>query len=157
VLISTSDWNVRVAGLTRPAPAAPPAVHDVPAEKHERPPLDTAYAAARSDTEALIASIWEEMLGVSPIGVEDDFFALGGHSLLAIQVVARLREHIGVEVPVQLLFDAPTVSQLAARVKAAVEENGDAPDRLAEVMEYVAQLSDEEVRRLLSAGRGEQA
>jgi acyl carrier protein len=105
--------------------------------------------------EAFVAATWEEMLGVAPIGINDDFFALGGHSLLAIQVAARLRERFEVEVPVQLLFDAPTIAQLAARMQTLVSDRAAGVDRLAEMVQYVGQLSDEEVQRLLAEQGGE--
>jgi hypothetical protein len=57
---------------------------------------DVARVAPRDPIEATIAECWREVLGVSAVGVEDNFFRLGGHSLLATQVVARLRERCGV-------------------------------------------------------------
>ena len=154
LLISTRDWQTRLAALAQPAPAPAAAPPTAPVVKHDRPSLESEYVAPRNDTEAFVAATWEDMLGVAPIGVDDDFFALGGHSLLAIQVAARLRERFEVEVPVQLLFDAPTIAQLAARVQSVVDAGGTAAaDRLAEMVQYVGQLSDEEVQRLL-AGQG---
>ncbi len=75
--------------------------------------------APRTAEEEAIAAIWAELLGVPRVGVEADFFALGGHSLLATQVVARVRDAFGVELPLRALFEAPTVAGLAARVGAA--------------------------------------
>jgi acyl transferase domain-containing protein/acyl carrier protein len=152
VLVSTREWQARLAAGVRPAPivATTPAASF--GARHERPALDTPYCAPTGDTETFIAGVWEEMLGVAPIGTADDFFALGGHSLLAIQVVTRLRERFGVEVPVQALFDAPTVAQLARHLESASAGEGAAEqERLAETLRYVGQLSDEEVRRLLDA------
>jgi len=48
--------------------------------------------------------VWEELLGVAGIGVDDNFFALGGHSLLAVRLVSRVRDLIGVELPVAAVF-----------------------------------------------------
>ena len=78
---------------------------------HPRPELSSQYEAPRNSTEEKIVETWEELLGVTPIGVHDKFFELGGHSLLAIQVVSRLRGFFKVEIPAQRLFLAPTVAK----------------------------------------------
>ncbi|HEU4881684.1 MAG TPA: amino acid adenylation domain-containing protein [Longimicrobium sp.] len=72
----------------------------------------------RTPAEELVADIWERILGVRP-GVHDNFFDLGGHSLRATQVVSRLREAFGAELPLRVIFEAPTVAELAARAVAA--------------------------------------
>ncbi|HEY4590924.1 MAG TPA: condensation domain-containing protein, partial [Thermoanaerobaculia bacterium] len=76
------------------------------------------YAAPQGPVEEVLAGIWSEVLGLERVGAHDDFFALGGHSLLATQVVSRVREAFGTEMPVRALFEAPTVAKLAARVGA---------------------------------------
>ncbi|HEX2569426.1 MAG TPA: amino acid adenylation domain-containing protein, partial [Polyangia bacterium] len=81
------------------------------------------YLAPRNDVERQIAGIYTELLRVSEIGAHDDFFALGGHSLLATQVVSRLRSTLAVEMPVRVLFEAPTVAALAERVTRWTEES----------------------------------
>src|SRR5262249_31984256 len=63
--------------------------------------------------EEQVAAVWQEVLGIEAAGARDNFFDLGGHSLLGIQVISRLREAFGVEIPLFSLFDAPTVESLA--------------------------------------------
>jgi amino acid adenylation domain-containing protein len=72
-----------------------------------------AYLAPRTPLEEEIAALWRELLGVEGLGVEDDFFDLGGHSLLATRILARLGDDFGVDIPLQALFEAPTVAGLA--------------------------------------------
>jgi acyl transferase domain-containing protein len=84
---------------------------------HPRPGLGNEYVAARTETERIIAGIWQNLLGIEQVGVFDDFFELGGDSLSATQVIARLREALQVEVAVGKMFEDPTVAGLAALVE----------------------------------------
>ncbi|MFJ9721118.1 condensation domain-containing protein, partial [Streptomyces sp. NPDC101213] len=68
-------------------------------------------------TEQTITDVWSDVLGIDTIGIHDNFFELGGHSLLATQVTSRLRQRLGVDVPVRTLFTSPTVATLAAAVR----------------------------------------
>ncbi len=68
----------------------------------------------RDDTEARIASIWADVLGLDAVGVDQDFFALGGTSLLAIQARSRIEQEFGLEVPLRAFFESPTVSSIAS-------------------------------------------
>jgi len=74
------------------------------------------YAAPRNDTEEQLAAMWAELLGVDKVGINDDFFALGGHSLVAMQVVSQIMQSMGVQLPLETLFDSPTIAGLAESV-----------------------------------------
>ncbi len=82
------------------------------------------YVAPRNADEARMAAIWANVLAVERVGVDDDFFALGGHSLLATQIMARLRDAFGVELPMHSIVEHPTVGDLAALVAAAGPARG---------------------------------
>ena len=71
----------------------------------------------RTPAEAAMVALWKEVLGVDEVGLEDNFFELGGHSLLATQLMSRIRERLGVELPLHRIFETPTVAGLALLVK----------------------------------------
>ena len=73
----------------------------------------TNFVAPSNPTEELLANIWKEVLSLEKIGIHDNFFALGGHSLLATRVISRCRQAFAMEIPLQLLFENPTVASLA--------------------------------------------
>jgi amino acid adenylation domain-containing protein len=81
----------------------------------------------RSDTEARIARIWREVLGLEQVGRDEDFFSLGGHSLLAARVIARLNDDLRLDLPLASFYLAPTVSGLAALIahREAPPEDGE--------------------------------
>ncbi|MCP3166615.1 non-ribosomal peptide synthetase [Myxococcus qinghaiensis] len=81
------------------------------------------FIAPRGDTEPKLAALFEELLGTGPIGASDSFFDLGGHSLLAVRLVARIRERFGKAPSLAVLFQGPTLEQLAR----AIEQDGDSP------------------------------
>jgi len=107
---------------------AQPAVENTPIKDYPRPQLSTDYLAPRDATEATIAEEWSKLLGVSPVGVNDNFLESGGHSLLAVQFVARLRELFQVEMTIATFFELPTVSGIAQALRRA-EKNARASGR----------------------------
>ncbi len=103
---------------------------DLPSAENLRPTAETSRQAPRGRLEKGLAAIWEELLGVEAVAAEDDFFQLGGHSLLITQVTSRIRDVFRLELPVRVLFEAPTVASLARRIKARL---GTAEDDVAVV------------------------
>lgn len=84
---------------------------------HNRPAMDNEYIPPVSETEIAVAQIWEELLGIKGIGIEDDFFYLGGHSLLASQVTNRISEKFHVRLPLETLFASPTIKGLIEKIE----------------------------------------
>ncbi|HKI00350.1 MAG TPA: amino acid adenylation domain-containing protein [Thermoanaerobaculia bacterium] len=80
---------------------------------------DAAFTAPRSLTEELLAGIWCELLELKQVGIHQSFFAVGGHSLLATQLLSRIRSTFEIELPLNRLFEAPTIAGLAEGVEAA--------------------------------------
>jgi acyl transferase domain-containing protein/acyl carrier protein len=75
------------------------------------------FTAPRPGLEASLAALWTSVLGVEQVGADQDFFSLGGNSLVAIQLIAQIRKAEGVRLPIRVLFEAPTVALLAARIE----------------------------------------
>ncbi|MCP2163946.1 type I polyketide synthase [Goodfellowiella coeruleoviolacea] len=103
------------ATLPTGAPAEAPAGIGTPARSafNSRPELPTEYVAPRTELEEVVARQWAEVLGLDRVGIEDNFFALGGESLLALQLVARMRDELGVVIPVRKVMEHTTVAALA--------------------------------------------
>ena len=91
----------------------------LPTPERLRPELRAACEAARSDTERRLADIWARLLDVDAPSVHDHFFNdLGGHSLLATQVMSRVRSEFGADLPLRVIFEGPTIAELAQAVDA---------------------------------------
>ncbi|MER5197929.1 non-ribosomal peptide synthetase [Streptomyces sp. NPDC002755] len=87
-------------------------------------------AAPGNDTERALAAIWSEVLGVTGIGVNANFFDIGGHSLRALRVVLKVRDELGVELPVAALLQAATIRRLAALIDRRDADGTDGVDTL---------------------------
>jgi acyl carrier protein len=71
------------------------------------------YEPPQGETEQTLGAIWLEVLRVEHVGRHEDFFELGGNSLAATQLVSRIRASLGVEIPLRLMFEAPTIAGFA--------------------------------------------
>jgi amino acid adenylation domain-containing protein len=89
----------------------------LPAPDSSQRSLETSFVPPRTPTEALLAAIWSDILGLE-VGIHDNFFEVGGHSLQATQVISRLREAFCVELPLRRLFESPTIAELSEFIEA---------------------------------------
>jgi myxalamid-type nonribosomal peptide synthetase MxaA len=102
--------NGKIDRNALPDPVGDDAAAERPAVKHVAP---------GSELENRLVEIWEDLLGTSPVGVQDNFFDIGGHSLLATKLVFRVREVLGADLPLRVLFeDVPTIARMAELIKA---------------------------------------
>jgi amino acid adenylation domain-containing protein len=125
----------------------------LPRPDHKRPDLSYPYVPQRNEVEQKLILIWEEVLGVSPIGVHDKFFDLGGHSLSATRTVSRVLDTFRVEVSLTSLFESPTIADMAAVVTQSQAKKLVGEEDLARVLAEVEELPDEDVERLIAEER----
>src|SRR5690606_2271997 len=85
-----------------------------------------AFVEARTPTEIEVAAIFAEILQVERVGAHSDFFELGGHSLLAVRLMSKVDATCKVGLPLQTLFETPTVRDLARRIEQVVSGARDA-------------------------------
>ena len=119
----------------------------LPRPERVRPNLDQPYAPPASGIEQHLAQIWEESLDLRPIGIHDNFFDLGGHSLAATRVVSRVIKTFQLELPLQSLFQSPTVAEMAAVI---AEHQGKKLGReeLDRILTEIESLPEQEAQRL---------
>jgi acyl carrier protein len=104
---------------------------------HARPDTGIEYQAPTNEIESMIADIWQSLLGIDRIGINDDFFALGGDSLMGIQVVSNLREAFHIELSPAFLFERPTVADLSESILQMLADQVNA-----EMLAEIEQLPD---------------
>jgi acyl transferase domain-containing protein len=83
---------------------------------HSRPDNAPPYVPPASPMEEILGTLWTELLGIAPIGRDDNFFHFGGHSLVALQLTSRIREQLGLEIPLNVVFDNPTPASFALQL-----------------------------------------
>lgn len=103
----------------------------------DSPMTTSSYAKPRNATEVEMVQIWQEVLNISRVGIDDSFFELGGHSLKAVMLVGRITKQFGVELPIRHVFAYPTIRQMAPLVRGA-EDTGYAEIEVAPIQEYYA-------------------
>jgi amino acid adenylation domain-containing protein len=120
----------------------------LPAPEGGRAAVEAEFVEPRTAVEEALAAVWAETLHVERVGVHDNFFELGGHSILATQLVVAVRSTLQAEVPVRVLFEHPTVAELAAAIVARDPVPGQT-ERVAEILRLIGSMSDDEAERTL--------
>lgn len=139
VLVSTQNLDERRRQMTREALVAKLQTQVV-APVHARPALPQTYIAPRNDLEQQLAQIWQQLLGIEQVGIDDNFLDLGGHSLLATQMLAQLQQQFQIDLPLKTLFEQPTIAALASQIETIL-------------IEEIATLSEAEAEQLLQESR----
>jgi hypothetical protein len=109
---------------------------------------ETIFVEPRTAIEEVLSGIWAQVLGVTRVGVSDNFFQLGGHSLLATQVVSRVRKLLRTDLPLYALFEKPTIAELSQAILDTARDPGDV-ERVAKAFVLVKNLPGEEVSKFL--------
>ena len=114
-----------------------------------RPELDIPFVASRTPVEQQLAGIWAVVLALDQVGIHDNFFDLGGHSLAATRVVSQVLKNFQMELPLQSLFQSPTVAEMAAVI---MEHQGKrlGEEELEHMLGELESLSDEEAQQLVA-------
>ena len=113
ILLDQKDTMVRIASQFQSAAAVVTAARST---RSVRPSGTGLYAGPTSSVEEFLTQIWAETLKIEPVGTLDNFFALGGTSLIAAQILSRIMTQFGVKLTLNLMFEAPTVAELATRI-----------------------------------------
>ncbi|HEX3682181.1 MAG TPA: alpha/beta fold hydrolase, partial [Bryobacteraceae bacterium] len=87
--------------------------------------LDQPYEAPRDALEVELCRLWEEALGIPCIGIRQNFFELGGYSLMAVALVNKIRRRLSVNIPVAVMFEAPTIAELAPILRRSGTQSSD--------------------------------
>ncbi|ABW31351.1 type I polyketide synthase [Acaryochloris marina] len=122
VIVSTADLSARIDQWIRPKAIGKKLALES-SHSHERPTLSTDYIPPEHKAEKILADIFQQVLGVKPIGIYDSFFDLGGDSMIGIQLISKIRSHFQIELSIQHLFEAPCIADLAFNIEALLIED----------------------------------
>jgi acyl transferase domain-containing protein/acyl carrier protein len=106
------------------------------------------YVAPRNATEAQIASIYKLLLGVQEVSVHDSFLEIGGDSLTGTQLLSKLKQNFAVNLPINTVFESPTIAELAKVIDKEQETGEDDMDKISNMLDMLDELSEEELESL---------
>lgn len=128
----------------------------LPAPEVSRPEIEQRYVAPRNDIEAALVELWQEVLGINPIGVNDNFFDLGGHSLKATSLLSKVSRIFRTELPLSVVFEATTVEALACALVEHEAKPGQTA-KIAHVLQRIKSISSADLKDELERKRREKS
>ena len=90
-------------------------------------PLPASYVAPQTPTQERLVQIWQTVLSMDVVGVEDDYYDLGGDSFLAAIIFGMITESFSIRIPMGVLMEAPSIAKLAPRIDALLSQKSTAP------------------------------
>ncbi|MGD2085538.1 MAG: SDR family oxidoreductase [Candidatus Aminicenantes bacterium] len=117
VAVSTQDLNLLLDQVNKKQEEK----ESLSTPLHPRPELSTAYEAPADETEKTLAAVWENFFGFKPVGINDDFFELGGDSLQVMTVSSHIQTALGIQIPLQVFFENPTIKKLGQYIGENIE------------------------------------
>lgn len=103
----------------------------LPAPDDVLPEIAQGYVGLRTPVQEILAGLWQQVLGIAQVGVQDHFFELGGHSLLATQLISRIRSAFQINISLRSVFDAPTLEALAEVIEQELRSGHPLPPPIA--------------------------
>ncbi|HKU72447.1 MAG TPA: amino acid adenylation domain-containing protein [Pyrinomonadaceae bacterium] len=121
----------------------------LPATDQAGSAVKRSYTPPRTPVERQLVKMWQELLGMERVGIDEHFFELGGHSLMLTQLTSRIRKEFQVNIPLRVLFDAPTITAMADAILAGQMDQVD-KQKVDEMLQRLKQLSPEQMKALLA-------
>jgi len=148
------DQEIQASESAVPAPVEKTGQIEEEKSFQPRPELNNEYIPPTSQTERKVAEMWEDLLGIKPVGLNDNFFDLGGHSLLATLFLSRVQDEFQIRLELRTIFEEPVVANLAALIDSERNKESEV-QKIEDLIREVEGLSQEEIRDTLGENPGE--
>ena len=117
IIVSTGDLQARIDQWKHIESSSEQNTAKTSLSVYSRPNLPTTFVAPRNEIEQTLADIWQEFLGIEPVGIYDDFFELGGDSLIITRLISRIRQVFQIELSFRVLFSETTIAGIGQTIE----------------------------------------
>jgi acyl transferase domain-containing protein/acyl carrier protein len=157
VLVSTRDFLLLLQDIRQMTKSMREVFEEANLEKssHPRPNLGISYVAPRNELEQTVADVWQEVIGIDALGINDPYLEIGGDSFHAMPLVARLRNIFHTELPLRSIFSHDTVTKQAQFIVENEDQEGKS-EKIARAFQQVKSMSEEEVKLRLQSKQAKQ-